>query len=386
MERKISSVLRQLREKEKATQGELSEKTGIPQAYISKIEKGKKIPSREQVKKISEFFGVDEKKLLKLSGYYDDILQESISIEEELRKINKKLNSLTCNSSKLFRYPVISGVAKCGDTGVFSEETIEDFIELPCRVNNANFVIKACGNSMKEEGIQDGMLVFIKKQNTCITEDIVLVSVYEGETPQLVFKKAKEIAPSLIILKSGDGEDMVLNENTFIVGKKVFVMEDIREIREDNTSEKFIEDNTFYLNIIKYLEEEKTFLLQELLKSEIMDEGLSLLEYGNYTGALSFYDQEIYKAQDRDYIWYRKGISCLLLSKYLVAEQACNKAIKLNSSVNNWYLKFITLAYQGMDRKKEAKFCLEKTLEMSSGKTFASSPDKTDKIISLFYS
>ncbi len=55
----VAGQIIDLREKHQLTQVELSEKTGIPQAQISRIERGVISPTTTTLAKIAEAFGVD---------------------------------------------------------------------------------------------------------------------------------------------------------------------------------------------------------------------------------------------------------------------------------------------------------------------------------------
>lgn len=54
----MNKILKQLRKERKMTQLELSEKTGINQAVISKYESGERTPTTEKLIILADFYGV----------------------------------------------------------------------------------------------------------------------------------------------------------------------------------------------------------------------------------------------------------------------------------------------------------------------------------------
>ena len=54
----MNKILKQLRKERKMTQLELSEKTGIDQAVISKFESGERIPTTEKLIILADFYEV----------------------------------------------------------------------------------------------------------------------------------------------------------------------------------------------------------------------------------------------------------------------------------------------------------------------------------------
>ena len=60
-----TKLMRELRKEKELTQGELADKVGIGQSFISKIEKGHLEPSLQTLGRIAKVLGVDAKSLLK---------------------------------------------------------------------------------------------------------------------------------------------------------------------------------------------------------------------------------------------------------------------------------------------------------------------------------
>ena len=75
-----------------------------------------------------------------------------------------------------------------------ANEFVEDWLAVDYDENlDADFVIEAQGNSMKEYGIIDGAYCFIRKQTSFETGDILLLSIEDNGDCHPVLKKAKFI-------------------------------------------------------------------------------------------------------------------------------------------------------------------------------------------------
>jgi len=68
-----------------------------------------------------------------------------------------------------------------------------------------DFILRAKDNSMIEFGITAGMLCFVKKQSICNSEDIVLLSFYQEDKPEILLRKARIIQNNIIIYQDGRG-------------------------------------------------------------------------------------------------------------------------------------------------------------------------------------
>lgn len=93
--------LRQLREDKKLTLKSVSEQVGIDTSLLAKIERGERQPTKQIIKQIAIFFGVNERKLL--DNFLSDqiaykILDEEadisiLKVAEEKVKYLKTLNN-----------------------------------------------------------------------------------------------------------------------------------------------------------------------------------------------------------------------------------------------------------------------------------------------------
>ena len=153
-------------EMSKMTQAELSAHTGIGKSSICSYIKGEYEPKAEKARRIAQAFGVNEEWLL---GYSDDPNPQSRLNSEEFENIFP---------IKLKKFPLLGEIA-CGEP-VFAEEEHESYIMASGEIE-ADFCLVAKGDSMIGARINDGDVVFIKKQSIVDNGDIAAV-IIDNET------------------------------------------------------------------------------------------------------------------------------------------------------------------------------------------------------------
>jgi transcriptional regulator with XRE-family HTH domain len=80
----LGEQVRTLREEEKLSLKDVAEKIGIDTSLLGKIERNERQPTKEQIKRVANYFNLDEKYLLK--EYLSDqiaykILEEEVDID-----------------------------------------------------------------------------------------------------------------------------------------------------------------------------------------------------------------------------------------------------------------------------------------------------------------
>lgn len=110
----IGERIFELRKEKKLVQEELGKHIGVSKQTISKYEKGTKIPSRENIEKLADFFGVPVDYLL---GKSDSTNKSSNNIKEifesdELHWDGRKLSSDEIESVKALLEVAISRMLK----------------------------------------------------------------------------------------------------------------------------------------------------------------------------------------------------------------------------------------------------------------------------------
>lgn len=174
------------------------------------------------LKNFNEQFGKDYAEIVKS---YIDI--EDMIVEEEV----PLENSLSANiTNKIIKYPILSDKSACGFSLIPAEDEVDDWIDLPetYRVD-AEIVLQAKGDCLENEKIHDGYLVFIKRQDSCNSGDIVAVRVIENSHGHAILKKLKITKSGSMFLTDKSGDIIEFKENMSIVGKAVYWMPDPRK-------------------------------------------------------------------------------------------------------------------------------------------------------------
>lgn len=146
------NIVKQLRKKKGIQQKELATVIGVAQPTVSEWELGKKDPSGERLKKLAEYFNVDELDILGMipaSGYVykgDDGKYYRITTD----KVQVKRDAV----------PIVGEIA-CG-VPITAQQNIEGYADLPDGVH-ADFALKCKGDSMTPTFL-DGDLVLIRQQ------------------------------------------------------------------------------------------------------------------------------------------------------------------------------------------------------------------------------
>jgi len=163
---KIGEKLRYYRKKLGLTQKELGDKSGVSYASISDYEKGKAVPRRETLMKLSEALGVGTSELETLELNEKEIESE----EKELKLFKALFKDLLMELA--FDIPVYRTIpaGKPEETGAAVE-----YIKMPKSIaSTVDYAIKVKGMSLIEEGIFEGCTVFVKRQNHAEDRDIVI--------------------------------------------------------------------------------------------------------------------------------------------------------------------------------------------------------------------
>jgi len=164
----LSNRIKELRKERKITQLEMSKIFFIDQTTVSQWETGKTFPSAEMQQKLADYFDVS----------IDYLLGRSDTKE----KNNTIPNVVPFSEIVKKRVPVLGNIA-CGEP-IFAQEQYGDFVD--CGVD-ADFALTCKGDSMIDARINDGDLVFIKKQDTVENGAIAAVIIDNDATLKRVF-------------------------------------------------------------------------------------------------------------------------------------------------------------------------------------------------------
>lgn len=162
------------------TQSELAKRSGISKSSISRYIKGDWEGKQSAVYELAKALGVTEAWLM---GY--DVPMGSDS--------GTTIPPGFLPLPETERLPLVGQIA-CG-TPILAEENIQDYVDVP-KAAHATFVLLCKGDSMAPR-IQDGDLVYVRKQPMVENGELAAVRVEEEATLKRVY-----ISPSQIILQA----------------------------------------------------------------------------------------------------------------------------------------------------------------------------------------
>lgn len=166
--------LRQLRQAEGLSQQALADILRTSKSSINMYERGEREPSIEMLEAIADHFNVDMGYLLGRSDIPNLYAQELAagSPISGIRRLNTK------------RFPLLGNIA-CGEP-IFADEDFEAYVEAGSSIK-ADFCLRAKGDSMIGARIQDGDIVFIRKQEMVTDGEIAAVLVEDEATLKRVY-------------------------------------------------------------------------------------------------------------------------------------------------------------------------------------------------------
>jgi transcriptional regulator with XRE-family HTH domain len=101
--KKIAEIIRELREQNGLLLRQVAAEIEIDQALLSKIERGERMPTKDQVVRLAKFFGKDENELL-IAFLSDKLVYEVRNEEVGLKAMQvaeKKIKYIKSKSSNL---------------------------------------------------------------------------------------------------------------------------------------------------------------------------------------------------------------------------------------------------------------------------------------------
>ncbi len=189
---------------------DFAKRSGLSKAYISMLEKNKNsrskkpiVPSLETIKSVSDVIGIDF-----------NIVIEMIDPDTKVSVSNKSIDPTDYTNHGLLpvttrKIPVIGNV-HCGKPE-FAEEDYLDIVESDI---DADFALRSKGDSMIGAGIEDGDLVFVRKQPTVDSGELAVVLLGDDAAVKRVYKyetyitlNAENPAYAPIVLREGDDQE-----------------------------------------------------------------------------------------------------------------------------------------------------------------------------------
>lgn len=198
----ISNRIKEYREIEGMTLSDLSKKTGVPAQTLNRYELGRRVPKLDIAVQIAEAIQVNP---LWLQGY--DV------------PMNGAIPKGFDRAPETYLVPRVGAIA-CG-TPILAEQNIEAYDSVPTSIR-CDFTLICKGDSMKGAGIEDGDVVYIRKQPEVENNEIAAVMI-EGEATLKYFKRVGDVV--LLSPANTDYEPIVLSgpglKNVEVVGKAV---------------------------------------------------------------------------------------------------------------------------------------------------------------------
>lgn len=201
---------------------ELSTKTKIPKSSISQYMSGYAKPKQDRIYLISRALSINPTWLL---GYDVNMDIDSSNFKEDIGKDYLSYDNIFKIEKK--KFPLLGTVA-CGEP-IFADEDRESYIMAGTDVD-ADFCLKCKGDSMINARINDGDIVFIKKQPTVSNGEIAVVLI-DDEATLKRFYYYKEA--NLLILKAENPKFKDLEyrseelEQVRVLGKAVAFQSDV---------------------------------------------------------------------------------------------------------------------------------------------------------------
>ena len=155
----MCNKIKELRETTGMSARKFAAEMGLKYTTYYGYEKGTREPGADFIAAFASYFGVSVDYLL---GIEDSRLPSNLAPLPKMKKI-----------------PLVGSIA-CGQP-ILAEENITDYIDLPGHIK-ADYSLSCKGDSMINAGINDGDIVYIRKQETVENGQIAAVLVEGGNT------------------------------------------------------------------------------------------------------------------------------------------------------------------------------------------------------------
>lgn len=213
----IGSRIRNRREELGLSQDELGKRLGYKsRSSINKIELDQRNLTQSKIKAIAEALETTPAYIMGWDEPDQKLDKENLKFFDNLFPIERK------------RYPLIGTIA-CGKP-ITANEEIELYVEAGAEIE-ADFCLRAKGDSMIRARIYDGDIVFIRKQSMVDNGEIAAVVIDDEATLKRVNYYPEK---NLLILKAEnpDYEDLIYTgeqlDHIIILGKAVAFQSDVK--------------------------------------------------------------------------------------------------------------------------------------------------------------
>ena len=161
----FGDILKELRLGKSLTQQQLADSIGLSKSAISMYENGKRVPELEILELFADFFNVDMNRLTgsKFSSGISNILP----------------------MPDMIRIPLLGAIA-CGEP-ILAQENLSEYVDLPKHIH-ADFALECKGDSMIDDHIYDGDIVYINSHSEIENGQIVVALIENEATLKRMYK------------------------------------------------------------------------------------------------------------------------------------------------------------------------------------------------------
>ncbi len=163
------------RAKLRLTQQQLADRVGVSEATIAALENGQEAAGEELLYDICDVFGLIPSNIL---GCDDE------PYDENTKYLLSRRNNIGMYPLKKKKLPLLGNVA-CGEP-IFAEESFDAYVSVGADVE-ADFCLRAKGDSMINARIFDGDVLFVKSQPMVEDGEIAVVLVEDEATVKRVY-------------------------------------------------------------------------------------------------------------------------------------------------------------------------------------------------------
>lgn len=184
---KFNDRLKLLRRESGLSQMDFAKQLGLSKSSVNMYERGEREPSLETLEAIADYFNVDMDYLLGKSEHRNkNQWLKSIDQSTDLEKLRKDVQIEFDNLFRIERkkFPLLGNIA-CGEP-ILATGEIELYVMAGAEIN-ADFCLRAKGDSMTGARIYDGDIVFIKKQEMVDNGEIAAVIIGDEATLKRVY-------------------------------------------------------------------------------------------------------------------------------------------------------------------------------------------------------
>lgn len=174
----ISKKIKLLRTEHDLTQEELGKIAGVTNQAVSAWEKGDKEPKVQPLQKICAYFGLD------ISSFIDEKNDYDAAVAA------KDLPDNILPMPKMNKIPLLGTIA-CGEP-ILAAENIDDEIDIPENIH-ADFALRCKGDSMVNDRINDGDIVYIRIQPSVNNGEIAAVLIEDEATLKHVYIRSGSV-------------------------------------------------------------------------------------------------------------------------------------------------------------------------------------------------